>query len=78
MAITYVGAGAVQTGTNPTVPVPAGYAAGDLLLIFIPGTAANNLPFPTGWQPIATGGANPSFIAYARLFSSMIRLLSID
>ena len=55
MAISFVAAGAVQTGSNPTIPVPTGYAAGDLLIIFV---AVNTAPTtPSGWTVIqnATG-----------------------
>ena len=34
MAISFVAAGATVTGVSPTVPVPAGYAEGDLLVVF--------------------------------------------
>ena len=47
MAISFVGAGTVQTGANSTVDVPAGYAAGDTLLIFTSGTV--NPTTPTNW-----------------------------
>ena len=50
MAISYIGAGAVQTGTNPTVPVPAGYAAGDFLIIFA--TSGTSASVPSGWTNI--------------------------
>jgi hypothetical protein len=51
MAITYVGAGAVVTGTNPSIPYPSGIQIGDLLLIFMvgnatpPTTSTNPLPW---------------------------------
>jgi hypothetical protein len=54
MAISFVGAGAVQLGANPTVPVPAGYASGDLLIIFISsGTAPTT---PSGWTVLYSSG----------------------
>jgi len=47
MAITFVAAGAIVTGANPTVPVPAGYAAGDLLLLVVSSSATPSTP--AGW-----------------------------
>lgn len=64
MAITYVGAGAVQNGTNPTIPVPSGYAAGDLLVIVTTGTVVNIPTPPTGWVVAGYSGAGPSFQVY--------------
>ena len=37
MAISFVAAGAVSTGANPTVVVPAGLAPGDMLLLVTSG-----------------------------------------
>jgi hypothetical protein len=48
MAISFVGAGTVAAGTNPTVDVPAGVVAGDALIIFTNGSANAN-PAPAGW-----------------------------
>jgi len=50
MAISFIGAGAVQVGSNPTVPVPTGYAAGDYLIIF--STSGLNNTVPSGWTTI--------------------------
>ena len=47
MAISFVAAGAVVTGANPTVAVPAGYALKDLLVIVTTGTATPTTP--AGW-----------------------------
>lgn len=47
MAISFVGAGTVASGANPTVDVPAGVAVGDALIIFTSGSA--NATQPTGW-----------------------------
>jgi hypothetical protein len=52
MAISFVGAGAVATGANPTVDVPSGIAVGDFLLIFI--TSGSTTTTPTNWVSIAT------------------------
>jgi len=51
MAISFVGAGTVASGANPTVDVPAGVVAGDALIIFTNGSANAN-PAPTGWGTI--------------------------
>jgi hypothetical protein len=53
MPISFVGAGAVSTGANPTVAVPSGYAAGDTLLIVTVGTT--NPTTPTNWIQINSG-----------------------
>ena len=50
MAISFVAAGSTVAGANPTVPVPAGYAANDFLLLFV---AAGTVTTPTGWTSIA-------------------------
>lgn len=47
MAITFVSAGAVAVGSNPTLTVPTGYAADDLLLIITTGPATPSTP--SGW-----------------------------
>jgi hypothetical protein len=55
MAISFVAASPVVTGSNPTVTVPAGVQGGDLLLIITCGTATASLP--TGWTRVYTQGA---------------------
>lgn len=55
MAISFVGAGTVQTGANSTVDVPSGYAAGDTLLIVTSGTATPTTP--TNWTSIFAQGS---------------------
>jgi hypothetical protein len=50
MAISFVAAGSTVAGPNPTVPVPAGYAAGDLFILFV---AAGIVTTPTGWTLLA-------------------------
>ena len=52
MAISFVGAGTVSTGANPTVSVPTGVAAGDVLLIFA--SSSNGITAPTGWTGVQT------------------------
>lgn len=54
MAITFVGAGTPGVGTNPTCTVPAGYAAGDLLIITTTGTAAATAAGWTALPVVAT------------------------
>jgi ABC-type cobalamin transport system permease subunit len=49
MTITFVGAGAAVGGSNPTVPVPSGYIAGDLLVMLVVSTD-NVIPTPSGWN----------------------------
>ncbi len=52
MAISFVAAGAVATGSNPTVALPAGYAQSDLLVIVA--TVANTVTTPAGWTLISS------------------------
>jgi hypothetical protein len=44
----FVAASAVVNGSNPTVAVPTGYAAGDLLILFI-GNTTTTVSTPSGW-----------------------------
>jgi hypothetical protein len=55
MAISFVGASAVVTGNNPTVAVPAGVAADDLLLIVI--SSNSTAATPAGWTLLSSQGA---------------------
>ena len=55
MAIAFVAAGAVATGTSPNVTVPAGYAEGNLLVIV--STGSNTPTTPTGWTQRYAQGA---------------------
>jgi hypothetical protein len=64
MAISFVAAGTVATGANPTVAVPAGYAAGDLLLLVTTGTAAPTAP--TGWTLVSSQGAGQFITIYQK------------
>jgi hypothetical protein len=51
--ISFVGAGAVVTGTFPTVPIPSGVVEGDLLLLVY--TVNSPASFtPSGWTKIGT------------------------
>jgi len=56
MAISFVAAGAVNQGTNPTAAVPTGYARGDLLILVTVGDSTP--PTPTGWTQLTTLGSN--------------------
>jgi hypothetical protein len=55
MAITFVAAGTVVTGANPTVTVPAGTAKNDILIIVTTGTATPTTP--AGWTLLSAQGA---------------------
>jgi hypothetical protein len=60
MAITYVAAGAAATGNNASVApaLPAGWAAGDLLLVLasIRNSGTGTVTTPTGWTALASSG----------------------
>jgi hypothetical protein len=55
MAISFIGAGTVGTGTNPTAGIPPSILKDDLLLIVTSGSATPTTP--TGWTPVSTQGA---------------------
>lgn len=65
MAISFVGAGTVQTGANSTVDVPAGYAAGDTLLIVTSGTATPTTP--TNWTSIFAQGSGRYLTVFLKI-----------
>lgn len=65
MAISFVGAGTVASGANPTVDVPSGYAAGDALLIFTSGTAAPTTI--TNWTLIASVATGRFLTVYLKI-----------
>ena len=52
MAWSYISAGSVVHGANPTVPLPSSYATGDLLLLVLNG--GNGASAPSGWTVIAS------------------------
>lgn len=60
----YIAAGAVQTGANAIVFVPAGYAAGDLLVICLESSSAL-ISTPTGWTAISAGNYAYAFYKFA-------------
>ena len=65
MAISFVGAGTVQTGANSTVDVPAGIAAGDALLIVTSGTATPTTP--TNWTSIFAQGSGRFITVFLKI-----------
>lgn len=65
MAISFVGAGTVASGANPTVDVPAGYAAGDVLLIVTTSTQTPNTP--TNWVQIFAQGTGRSLTVLLKI-----------
>ena len=56
MAISFVGAGTVQTGGGPTLDVPAGVVAGDFLIITTTGPITPTTP--TNWTLLANTSLN--------------------
>ena len=58
LPILYVGSGAVQTGTTQTVPIPAGYIAGDTLLLFV--SITSSVSVPSGWSLLSSTTNTPS------------------
>lgn len=59
MAISFVGAGTVQTGSSVTLAVPTGVVAGDLLLII--STSVGSTSAPTNWT-VVTNSTNATAI----------------
>lgn len=76
MAISFVGAGTVASGANPTVDVPAGVAVGDALIIFTSGSA--NATQPTGWTTLVfslvSGRYSTVFLKIATASESSVTL----
>jgi hypothetical protein len=68
MAISFVGAGTVSTGSNPTVDVPAGVVAGDFLIIITTGTTTPNTP--TNWTFLANTSGSRFLTFYAKVASA--------
>ncbi|MEI6421915.1 MAG: hypothetical protein WCP55_06820, partial [Lentisphaerota bacterium] len=69
MAIAFVAAGTVASGTNPTVAVPAGYAAGDLLVLFL-GCSNVSPATPAGWTLQASYTSAPRLYVYYKFASA--------
>ena len=64
MAISFVAAGTVATGTNPSVPAPAGIQQGDLLVIAVAANVA--VTTPTGWTLIGSQTTTPRIYLYRK------------
>lgn len=76
MAISFVAAGTVATGTDPVVPVPTGYQTNDFLIIVTVGTASPSSI--TGWTQITAQGAGQfvtAFYKFASASESSVNLL---
>jgi len=74
MAISFVGAGTVQTGSSVTLPVPSGYAAGDLLLIFL--STIGSPTTPTGWEIVTNASGNT--VIYSKIATSSEASVSLS
>ena len=75
MAISFVAAGTVATGANPTVTVPTGYAQDDFLIIVVTATATTATP--TDWTLISAQGAGQfitTFYKFANASESSVAL----
>jgi hypothetical protein len=59
--------GSVGTNTNPVAGMPAGFAAGDLLVIV--GVSGAAFTDPAGWTIWRNGGANPRLSAWYKISS---------
>jgi hypothetical protein len=68
MAISFVGSGTVQTGSNPTLDVPAGVVAGDFLILITTGTTTPTTP--TNWAFIANTSGSRFLTFYAKVASA--------
>ena len=71
MAISFVAASAIVTGSNPTVAIPAGVVENDFLVIIYRGTATPATP--AGWTSRAAQGAGN----FLTIFYDLIRHFSI-
>ena len=69
----YIGAGAIQLGASAVVPVPAGYAAGDLLVIGLSSFGALTST-PTGWTAISGGSNAYAYYKFAGASESSVTL----
>lgn len=66
MPISFVAAGAVATGTNPSVAVPAGYQQADLLVLTVAVAAAVEPTTPTGWTLLGSQTTTPRIYIYRK------------
>lgn len=55
LPMTFLAAGAVGTGANPTAALPATHSAGNLLVI-VGASGTNSFSTPAGWSPGAING----------------------
>jgi hypothetical protein len=76
MPISFVGASPVVTGANPTVDVPAGVVAGDLLIVNT--SSSNFLTPPTGWTFISSSSTAFNIIVKIATSSETSLPLSIN
>jgi hypothetical protein len=61
MAITFVGAGSVVVGVNSSIPIPTGYAVGDLLLLVCENGTNTAITTPSGWTLLSFQNASRGF-----------------
>ena len=66
MAISFVAAGAVATGTNPSVAIPAGYQEADLLVLTVAVAAAVAPTTPSGWTLVGSQTTTPRIYIYRK------------
>jgi len=65
MAISFVAAGTVGSGTSAAPGFPTGYAVGDLLLVFCSGSGSGPITIaPTGWTKYASTSAQLLTVFY--------------
>lgn len=76
MALSFVGAGTVVTGANPTVGVPAGVQAGDLLMIITCGSTTTSTP--TGWFLLSAQGVGQYVTVLYKYASSSESSISLS
>ena len=72
MAISYVASGAVQQGSNPTIPVPTGYQQGDFLVIFVSTAAIPTTP--SGWTVLTSNTGIVIYYKFATGSESSVAL----
>lgn len=69
MAISFIAAGTANTGSNPTVPLPANIVDDDFLVIITTSSATTSTP--TGWTQIAAQGAGQFITAFYKHYNSV-------
>ena len=68
MAISFVAAGTIGQGTNPTAGVPTGYSAGDLFIFIVSG--GNSIATPTGYTALASFSTSPRVFLFYKIATS--------